>query len=818
MKRNGSNRAMMSSKAQMPRGWRLVRLGDVAEINPRRPPLSVPAETPVTFLPMAAIAESSQGIVARESRPYSEVSTGYTYFEENDFLFSKITPCLQNGKHTLATGLRGGFGFGTTEFHVVRTSSILTAPFMFRALTQAHIIDRCSKSFTGTAGQQRVQPETLKDLPVLLPPLPEQRAIAAVLDSIDDAIERTEAVIAATERLRDSLLHQLLTRGVPGWHTEWKDVPGLGTIPADWEVVKLGGVAEVKGGKRLPKGSSYADRNTGLPYIRVVDFHDRTVDTDAIQYLSPEIHKVISNYTISSKDVYISIAGTIGLVGTVPTRFDGANLTENAAKIAIHDCEQLSQTFLVAFLDSSAGQSQIAIRVTMLGQPKLALERIKTIELPLPPLPEQQAIAATLDGVDATLEKTYRERDGLGLLKESTADALLMGRVRVGKLMNEQDSMSDLSEATLWDARQVTARRFESIAVLNQPVFPPGLMKSIAVLNRPVFLPGLMKSIAALNRPVFLPGLMKSIAALNQPVFLPGLMKSIAALNQPVFPPGLMKSIAVLNRPVFLPGLMKSIAALNQPVFLPGLMKSIAALNQPVFPPGLMKSIAVLNRPVFLPGLMKSIAALNQPVFPPGLMKSIAALNQPVFPPGLMKSIAALNQPGATLPTAEYDDVLDVRALPNDLTDGNLALDRIVLGDDSEWLWLIFYDYQITDPDLRRISRKLFADGHYAIAVERAYVYLNNLVKDKAGLGDEDGVALMNRTFSPKNPILKLSSLSSTSERDEQLGYMQILTGVMLGIRNPRVHEHEINDTPQEALEMLGLANHLARKVIGAMR
>ena len=193
-------------------------------------------------------------------------------------------------------------------------------------------------------------------------------------------------------------------------------------------------------------------------------------------------------------------------------------------------------------------------------------------------------------------------------------------------------------------------------------------------------------------------------------------------------------------------------------------------------------------------------------------------MNQPLFPPGLMKSIAALNLRAVTLPTAEYNEVLDVRALPTDLTDGNLALDRIVLGDDSEWLWLILYDYQITDPDLHRISRKLFADGHYAIAVERAYVYLNNLVKDKAGLGDEDGVALMNRTFSPKNPILKLSSLSSTSERDEQLGYMQILTGVMLGIRNPRVHEHEINDTPQEALEMLGLANHLARKVIGAMR
>ena len=76
--------------------------------------------------------------------------------------------------------------------------------------------------------------DATRNLPILLPPLPEQRVIAAVLDSIDDAIEGAEAVIAATEQLRDSLLHNLLTRGVPGWHTEWKDVPGLGTIPADW--------------------------------------------------------------------------------------------------------------------------------------------------------------------------------------------------------------------------------------------------------------------------------------------------------------------------------------------------------------------------------------------------------------------------------------------------------------------------------------------------------------------------------------------------------------------------------------------------------
>ena len=104
----------------------------------------------------------------------------------------------------------------------------------------------------------------LRNLPVLLPPLPEQRAIAAVLDSIDDAIGRTAAVIAATEQLRDSLLHQLLTRGVPrlayGMEGSRR---GWGTIPADWEVVRLGEVAEnITSGSRawsqyFPSGWSF---------------------------------------------------------------------------------------------------------------------------------------------------------------------------------------------------------------------------------------------------------------------------------------------------------------------------------------------------------------------------------------------------------------------------------------------------------------------------------------------------------------------------------------------------------------------------------
>ena len=237
---------------QVPDGWHMVRLGDVAEVNPRRPKLDVEAQALLTFIPMAAVAENCSGITSLEQREYREIASGYTYFEEDDVLFAKITPCLQNGKHALACGLIGGFGFGTTEFHVIRAGSGIDPRHLFRVLTQPFNIDKCARSFSGTAGQQRVQPETLKSLPFLLPPLPEQRAIAAVLDSIDEAIERTEAVIAATERLRDTLLHELLTKGVPGWHTEWRDAPGIGQIPACWEVAKLGDVATLQRGVDLP--------------------------------------------------------------------------------------------------------------------------------------------------------------------------------------------------------------------------------------------------------------------------------------------------------------------------------------------------------------------------------------------------------------------------------------------------------------------------------------------------------------------------------------------------------------------------------------
>ncbi|MDE0183391.1 MAG: TIGR02391 family protein [Caldilineaceae bacterium] len=128
------------------------------------------------------------------------------------------------------------------------------------------------------------------------------------------------------------------------------------------------------------------------------------------------------------------------------------------------------------------------------------------------------------------------------------------------------------------------------------------------------------------------------------------------------------------------------------------------------------------------------------------------------------------------------------------------------------------FDELVTNKQIRLVSGPLFKDGHFARAVEEAFKCLNNAVKDKSGNTGADGAGLMKTVFSANSPVLKLNSFQSQSERDEQLGYMEIFSGSMTGIRNPRAHEHSLVDEPDVALELVILANHLMRKLDAASK
>ena len=190
-------------------GWGLVPLGSVCSVNPKKshdPRLVSGAE--VSFVPMPAVTERGE-IDATAIKEYDEVKTGFTYFAENDVLFAKITPCMENGKGAVAKGLHNGIGFGSTEFHVLRPISRKADPYWIYTLTtfSQFRID-AANNMTGSAGQRRVPASFLENYRVSLPPIELQEQFAAFVEQTDKSKLAVQKGLQELEILKKSLMQQ----------------------------------------------------------------------------------------------------------------------------------------------------------------------------------------------------------------------------------------------------------------------------------------------------------------------------------------------------------------------------------------------------------------------------------------------------------------------------------------------------------------------------------------------------------------------------------------------------------------------------------
>ena len=268
--------------------------------------------------------------------------------------------------------------------------------------------------------------DATKALPILLPSLPEQRAIAVVLDSIDDAIEGAEAVIAATEGLRDALLHDLLTCGIPGQHTEWRDVLGLGTIPADWDV------AEVTSG--IAMGPHRIPQENPKPYLTVANVQADKVAIDENRLMEVADSEYQSRYLRAGDVVLVEGHAQISQLGRaaiVPLEAEGFTFQNHLFRVRTG--ELCDAKFVTAYVNSDGGRRYFgSFGGTTRGLNTVSAANVKALPMPFPSLTEQEAIAAALDGVDTAMAVAREELSRLRLVKESTADALLTGRVRMG--------------------------------------------------------------------------------------------------------------------------------------------------------------------------------------------------------------------------------------------------------------------------------------------------------------------------------------------------------------------------------------------------
>ncbi|MGG3733935.1 restriction endonuclease subunit S [Heyndrickxia coagulans] len=200
----------VEQKLNIPDTWKMVRLGEVVQVNPPKKKLEEISDQQIcTFVPMPAVSDKTGKIESPEEKEYAKVKKGYTFFLENDVLFAKITPCMENGKSAIAKNLKNGFGFGSTEFHVLRTNEYINERYLHYLVRSKKFRLEAKGEMTGAVGQQRVPKEFLVNYPFPLPPKEEQNAIVDILDEIftrDDIAYRIIETKYELETLKQSIL------------------------------------------------------------------------------------------------------------------------------------------------------------------------------------------------------------------------------------------------------------------------------------------------------------------------------------------------------------------------------------------------------------------------------------------------------------------------------------------------------------------------------------------------------------------------------------------------------------------------------------
>lgn len=220
----------------------------------------------------------------------------------------------------------------------------------------------------------------------------------------------------------------------------------VGVIPEDWEVKELSSISAIKSGKRLPKGSLVTSSKTPYPYIRVIDMNMGYLNLSDIMYVPENVQPMISKYIISKNDIYISVAGTLGLVGKIPKELDGANLTENANRITEIQC---NRDYLMYYMMSPLIQNVIEAERTIGAQPKLALQRIRDFYIVLPgDNSEQTAIATALSDVDSLISALTKKIEKKKAIKQGLMQQLLTGKKRLPGFNDKWKSMllGDIAE------------------------------------------------------------------------------------------------------------------------------------------------------------------------------------------------------------------------------------------------------------------------------------------------------------------------------------------------------------------------------------
>ncbi len=189
---------------------KMCKIKEIADINPHANKSSISDDLPISFVPMPAVGAGNSSISVEEIRPARELKKGFTPFLEGDVLFAKITPCMENGKMAIVPKLANGYGFGSTEFYVIRPKHGIDARYLYHIISSQKFRSEAARHMTGAVGQKRVPKMYLKESVIPLVPLDQQKCIVDKIEYHLLAIKQLEVTVEANLKRANHLRQSIL--------------------------------------------------------------------------------------------------------------------------------------------------------------------------------------------------------------------------------------------------------------------------------------------------------------------------------------------------------------------------------------------------------------------------------------------------------------------------------------------------------------------------------------------------------------------------------------------------------------------------------
>lgn len=384
----------------------MAKLGEVCLINPKS--CALRDDTEVSFVPMTKVGECGE-FDASEIKHYSEVKKGFTNFQNDDILFAKITPCMENGKGAIAQNMKNGVGFGSTEFHVLRPDTDkITSEWLYYLTIWKTFRKEAERNMTGSAGQKRVPKTFLENYVVNLPEIDTQKNESKILRKVDDLISLRKQQLAKLDELVKARFVEMFG-DLAAPQCEYPELK-LVDICADADDIKCGPF-----GTQLNK-DEYKTKGVAVWEIPQINSGFSEMPT---HFITEEKAVILNAYSIEPGDIAMSRKGNVGKCGLFPEKLKKGIIHSDVLRIRV-DKRKVDSCFMMYQLHfSEAVKRQIEMVSSGAIMAGINVTKLKQIKVRVPELESQRMFAAFVERVDQQKQTVQQSLEKLEVMKKA---------------------------------------------------------------------------------------------------------------------------------------------------------------------------------------------------------------------------------------------------------------------------------------------------------------------------------------------------------------------------------------------------------------